>query len=60
MSIQSCETLALLYHGLISGIPEEAIDELPPWAPVSTHMGISISRVLPRRGCWRIRMLCAV
>lgn len=28
---------AVHFHGLISGIPEEAIDELPPWAPVSTR-----------------------
>lgn len=28
---------AVHFHGLISGVPEEAIDELPPWAPVSTR-----------------------
>ena len=28
---------AVHFHGLISGIPEQAIDDLPPWAPIKTR-----------------------
>ncbi len=28
---------AVHFHGLISGVPDAAIDELPPWAPLSTR-----------------------